>query len=430
MDATEISLISMAMKKMIKARTALILEQRFYGQLATKLNLKEDVSAKTMWTDGVTLGFNTDWVLNQSMDETKAVVVHEVMHCAFGHHCGRGDRDADDYNLACDYAENPIIRECGFKLPPTMADDRFKGQNRYDIYNHIHGKKQKNDNGTDSGKQRNENKPSKTPSEGQTGQGQGNDKGRGTNTSQNGKMDVTAGNDPGRCGEVRDYPGDSGDAPSESELKQEEQYWKIAVSNAANQAKGCGQLPAGLEELIGELLEPKVSWKEALQRFVEQVSKNDYSYKRTNPRYAGYGIIMPSLYNKELNPIDVWIDTSGSMSTDDLKQCFSEIDDIRQHYKTTIRVVLCDTKVNEVVIVEAEDDFKEISCKGRGGTRFAPAIKWSQDEEEHPCCGVYISDMDCDDFGPEPDFPVLWIQTEGPKAKVPFGEVIRMKDRF
>ena len=44
-----------------------------------------------------------------------------------------------------------------------------------------------------------------------------------------------------------------------------------------------------------------------------------------------------------------------------------------------------------------------------------------------PCCVIYFTDMECYDFGPEPDYPVLWVNY-GPKCDdPPFGEVIRFK---
>lgn len=427
-----------AMEKMIKARAALILQQRFYGKLALELRLVEDEKAETMWTDGKSLGFNPEFVLNQSMDETKAVICHEVMHCALGHHCRRNGRNADSWNEATDYAINPIILNSGMKLPKEMLfDPNFNEKSADEIYSIIEGRKKKSQNGQNQqqnnqqqGQQGNnqQNQPPNSPDNGQPQQSQGGSQGQQGKTPPKQNSSGSSGSaDPGKCGEVRDYPGDNGQ-PTESESKKQEQDWKVKVAAAANQAKGCGHLPGSLAELVSEFLEPKVSWKEALQRFVEQVSRNDYTYQRTNPRYASFDIIMPSLYNKELPPIDVWIDTSGSVSSKDLQQFVSEVNDIRSHYQTTIRIIMCDTAVVDVIIVEKEDVLTQLALKGRGGTDFVPAIKWSMEQDEQPACGIYLTDMDCSSFGKEPDFPVLWVQTEGKRKNPPFGELIMMQE--
>ena len=438
-----------AMEKMVKARAAMILSQRFWGSLSLKLQLKEDSGCDTGYTDGIVLAFNPTWVDSLTMDETKGFVGHEVGHCMFNHHTRIGNRDIDDWNIAADLTINNMLLDSGFTLPKGyIVEPSMKDKSTEQIYDIIQGKKpKKGDDDKNDGKDQKK-QPSKTPSDSQSQSGQGNDMRQPDKQPQNGKTDVTndkpdngqqpeqqngqngqpcnqKGTDPGGCGGVEPYPGDNGN-PSPDELEREQQDWKIATASAANQAKACGQMPGGFAELINQMLEPKVDWKDVLQRFADQASRNDYSFKRTNPQYAGQGLIMPTLYDKELPPIDVLIDTSCSVSTQDLQQFVGEINDIRQHYKTTIRIVLCDTKVNEVKIIEQDDDFISLDCKGRGGTRFAPAIAWSQNQDAQPTCAIYLTDMQCEDFGPEPDFPVLWIQTEGKKASPPFGELVEM----
>jgi predicted metal-dependent peptidase len=369
-----------AMRKMIKARAALILDQRFFGALALKLKLQEDETAETMWTDGITIGFNPTWVNELTMDEVKGTICHEVMHCSLGHNIRRNGRDTEDWNIAADYAVDPIIINANMVLPQGgHISAELKDKSTEENYTLIHGKK----------KQEN----------------------------------------PNGCGEVRDLPGKDGNKPTEAEKQQHQQDWQIATAQAAKIAEGCGSLPGNVAELVKEMLEPKVPWTEVLQRFVEQVQHNDYTYARTNPRYAAMGMILPTLYNKELPPIDIWIDTSGSISNQDKKQFVGEINDIRSHYNTTIRVIFCDTDVRGTFEIKPENNFVELETKGGGGTRFSPAIAWSMKQEDLPICGIYLTDMDCEDFGKKPDFPVLWIQVKGKKKLPLFGELVHMNPK-
>ena len=80
------------MKKLTRARTQLILDQPFFGSLALRLRLVEDPTVDTAYTDGVVLGYNWGFITRLSLEETKWVVAHEVMHLACMHHTRRAWR--------------------------------------------------------------------------------------------------------------------------------------------------------------------------------------------------------------------------------------------------------------------------------------------------------------------------------------------------
>ncbi|HYE75229.1 MAG TPA: hypothetical protein VEF04_17940, partial [Blastocatellia bacterium] len=69
-----------AAKKVQAARTALILEQPFFGALALKLIPVETTAHKTFATDGVHLMFNPDYVAKLTPHEVRGVICHEVLH--------------------------------------------------------------------------------------------------------------------------------------------------------------------------------------------------------------------------------------------------------------------------------------------------------------------------------------------------------------
>jgi len=405
---------SKAMQKMIKARAALIITQRFFGSLALRLQLKEDASCDTMWTDGISLGFNPDWTNNLTMDDTRFWELHEVGHCVLNHHIRRGNRDATDWNIACDYAVNNLLKKSGLTVPNSaLHSPDFDNKSVEEIYTILQGRKPKQqDDGNGTGNGQN------SPSQGQQQQQQGQSKGNNTNPPQNGP------------GEVRDYPGPDGQGATESEKQQHQQDWQIATAQAAQTAEGCGQMSGSLKELVKDMLEPKVPWREVLQRFVDQISHNDYTYTRTNPRYAAFGIIMPSLYNKELPPMDVYFDTSGSMTKKDKQESVCELNDIRGHYNVTLRLVFVDTQVRHIQTITPDmPPITELEFYGGGGTKFKPAFDWSAKQEDSPCCGVYFTDMENGNEKIDtPQFPVLWINTRGTyKGSIPFGELINMK---
>lgn len=397
-----------AMEQMVKARTALVLDHFFFGSLALKLQLVEDASCKTAATNGIILKFNPDWISKLNMDQTKGLICHEVMHCALAHHVRRSGRDLRTWNEACDYAVNPLIVDAKMQLPinEALIDPAFNNMNVDHIFSELMKRQLPPQDDNDSNDEKSDDKEEN--------------------------------NDPGGCGEIEDYPGEPDEngeqkesGASDSEKEQQAQEWQIAATQAAQQAKSRGTLPAGIEKLIKKLNEPKVNWREALHRFVDQVSRNDYTFRRVNTRFVGRGICLPSLYNEELPPIDLVIDTSASLSDEELSQFAAEIDDILTQYNTTCRVTYCDTKVQSTEEFTQENRPVQLSAKGGGGTNFEPGIQHAVEQEEQPVCLIYLTDLECSSYGKAPDFPVLWVCTQADVPEYygnpPFGEVIKMQ---
>src|SRR5579864_8872958 len=121
-----------------KARTALLLDHPFFGSLLFRLGGRSSTSIETMATDGVSIYYNPGYVETLSAAELAGVLAHEVMHPALQHHTSRGDRDHARWNMACDYAINPMLLDAGLTLPKdVLIDNRFRGMSAERIYNLI-----------------------------------------------------------------------------------------------------------------------------------------------------------------------------------------------------------------------------------------------------------------------------------------------------
>src|SRR5437868_6691058 len=94
---------------MLKARTALVLSQPFFGTLALRLAMTRDPATETASVDGRRLRYNPDWIKSLSHAQRVGLIAHEVMHCAAGHPMRLGARDHDTFNRAADFAINPLI---------------------------------------------------------------------------------------------------------------------------------------------------------------------------------------------------------------------------------------------------------------------------------------------------------------------------------
>ena len=88
-------------------------------------------------------------------------------------------------------------------------------------------------------------------------------------------------------------------------------------------------------------------------------------------------------------------------------------------------VIWCDTEISVQVI----SDPKELEPQGGGGTMFSPVFKWVNKNKPQTKGVVYVTDGYCSDFGPEPEYPVLWVLTqENQGFQPPFGEVVCVID--
>src|SRR4051794_22117135 len=119
-----------------KARTALVLDHPFFGSLLFRLKGVESRSIKTMATDGITLYYNPEFVDTLTAATLAGALAHEVLHPALHHHVRRSGREPKRWNVACDYAINPLLVDAGLNLPEgVLLDNRFRGMSAEQIYN-------------------------------------------------------------------------------------------------------------------------------------------------------------------------------------------------------------------------------------------------------------------------------------------------------
>ena len=416
------------MEKISKARAGLILDQPFFGSLALRLELKEDSTCKTVWTNGRVLGFNPEFIGGLTLDETKGVIAHDVMHLANCHHTRRRGRDPELWNKSGDYAINSILEESKMVLPACrLRDPALDGKSTEEIYSVLSDQPgdegEPNKGGT--GDQGQDGSPSGQGGGGQDPNGQPSGD-QGSDPGQNGPSDQGAGGDPGGCGEIRDFPGEDGGPANSSELAQQEQEQKIAAVQAATQAKARGNLPAGIARMVQEIANPKLDWRTILRRFIEMSAKNDYTWSPPNRRFIHMGLFLPSLRSEELKEIVIAVDTSASIGQAELDQFAAELNGILEEFETVATVIYCDAKIAGIEVFERETLPVKLQLVGGGGTDFRPPFKWIEENGATPTCLVYLTDLECSRFPAEPDFPVLWVSTEAGSRVPPFGEVAEL----
>jgi predicted metal-dependent peptidase len=112
----------------------LVLGQAFFGTLALRLKLIPG-TLPTMATDGSRIVYNPAFVDEPKPAELEGTLAHEVLHCALGHHCRRGERDQELWNVATDFAINPILIGDGLVLPTgALVNPAFNNLSAEEIY--------------------------------------------------------------------------------------------------------------------------------------------------------------------------------------------------------------------------------------------------------------------------------------------------------
>lgn len=399
------------MDKLTKARAALVLDQPFFGSLLLRLKFKEELKeTKTMAVDGKTIFYHPKFVESLSMDETKAVLVHEVLHCVCQHPARLGERVFKIANIAADYAINPMIIDSGFKLPDGhLFNPDYDGKTYEDIYSILYDKAKKED-GDQGGQGQGEGQEDGEKEGGDSSGGGGESDGDEENTKdRDGESPDQVQENYESCGEVRELPSNDGGVASEADRTEFENEWKVAAVQAAQQAKAFGNLPGGVEELVKDLLVPEIDWREVLKAFVDHSAKNDYSWFPPNRRHIHNGLYLPSCTNKEIGTIVIGLDVSGSIDRYALKRFVSEIAVIIQDSRAEVYVIACDTKVQEVYHFMDGEFPSELKVMSGGGTAFDPVFDWVQEQGIIPTCLIYFTDLCGPGIeGGAPDYPVLW----------------------
>ena len=200
---------------------------------------------------------------------------------------------------------------------------------------------------------------------------------------------------------------------------------RVAVQQAAETAKAQGKLPGSLSKLVDEIVSPQVNWKQKLARFLKSNNKSDYSWQKPNRRFVANGLYLPSLYSPCIEEIGVIVDTSGSRTDEELNQDLGEISSMLVDANVeNVHFMQADTDVTDEQTFTRESMPLKVTMKGRGGTRFGPAVAEMAEKYPTISCLIYLTDLESNDFGSEPHFPVVWITNSATEA--PYGEIIEV----
>lgn len=223
-------------------------------------------------------------------------------------------------------------------------------------------------------------------------------------------------------------PGETGGTgkPAPSASAREAQL-RATISAAVEAAKMQGKMPAGLEELVAQVMVPSKPWRELMRCAMVPMlaGGDDYSWRSPHRGYRQVGIYAPRIAVKlGIREVCFWIDTSGSQSKDEIDECIAEGLSICEDVGIdTAHFVYADCTIHRVDVVRVGDTYMPETAPGRGGTDVQEVFEYA---ETHGCeLMVCLTDGYVEFVDPPEGIPVVWVMTTGVVA--PYGETISLR---
>lgn len=374
-------------ESLAKASKDLMLEEPFYGLFLIMLNKQWNNQIPTA---GVTMsGINYKLLINEEFWERlilahrKGLLKHELLHIAFFHLTNYGHmEDKLLANIAMDLEINQYIKE----------DNLPAGGQTLDLYPELNLEPKM---GTEYYYEK---------------LGQGKKKGNCPNLN---AMIEAAENGQGTCvmpgkGEIKvpDHSawGDQEELDEATKKLIENQTKHILKELKDQVEKSRGTIPGELASILDKIdlqEPPKFDWRGYLRMFsggsVKVITKK--TRRKYNKRYEDN----PALKIKQRKHVLVAIDTSGSVSPDELVEFMQEINHI---HKTGIDITIAhaDAAIQKIHPYNPRDEYK---IYGRGGTSFDPVIEYFNENTRKYSCLIYLTDGEAP-APPQPKGRVLW----------------------
>lgn len=352
--------------------------QALFGPLMCNITWEWSYDIPTASTNYKKIIFNPDFMSSMPIDLAVSIALHEMNHVFRLHDLRIGDRNPKLWNIACDYVINFHLAADGFTVgsdwlhdPALLEDNNLESEE--DVYDHLI--------------------KDMDPDEAKC-QSFGN---------------------PDEDGDMEGFDG----SPTEKAIAEKELV--DAVASAVTQANMSGE-PGNISEEVRQYLEahlnPVIPWNVALRKyFIEAGGEVKNTWSRRNRRFPN--IYMPKRVkdNTQLTKVMFFLDTSGSVTDEELMNYLAEIRFVQENLKPLeLQVIQFDHQIQNTEVYRQGDKIGSLEVVGRGGTNLGPVLE--QIQEAEPTVVVIFSDLECQAME-DPKVPVIWITQETPYSWKP-----------
>lgn len=303
----------------------------------------------TAGTNGRRRVFNPEFMDSLTKAERVGLLVHEVLHDALLHRSRRGNRLGREWNYACDYVINALLRRIQQPLPPWgMFDDAQYGRAEEDVYDDIVA----------------------------------------------GKLVIPQGYEPDLL--------EGGPALTDGEIE----AMRAMAKQAGAQSSGL------LSESLHKATEVKINWRHVLARYLDARANMGRSYGQIcRYEYARSRLCAPVRQSASLGVVVVSVDESGSITNDVLARALATVNDL-VYQSNPQRVVLqhFDTEVVHSVEMRQGDTLVEWVRRANGGTSFVDCC--AKAERQDPVVHIVITDLQ-GKFPAHSTVDTIWLNAGG-----------------
>lgn len=418
--------------RLLLARMRILCNHGFYGLLLMHMIYSIDEGCETAYTDGERIAFSPTFLEELSDKELDFVMMHEILHVVL-QHCLRGeDKDNERYNIAADIVINSTIMHENddkassitlLKYGESMhiAPDGKEGYlfTAEEVYEMLQSKQKDSDSGNEKSKKAGN---------------VGSKKGRAGKVQQSRKnMDKPV---------AKRWDDHSQWGKFEEDSKLRDVWVKnfaecCEAINVRDKSNNRGTLPMFAQRMLEKLKEPQTDWRMILNDFIQE-EICDYSFSPPDRRFQDSPFFLPDFNemgkNDNVSDILFFIDTSGSISDNDMTTAFSEIKGAIDQYDGKLKGWLgfFDAAIIEPKPFSSFEEFIVIKPAGGGGTDFQIIFEYVDQhmKEKEPNCIIILTDG----YAPFPkeelanDIPVLWL-INNQDVTPPWGKVARFSVR-
>ena len=382
----------------------IVAQQRWPYASSVLYSLKPvEVSHEELSTMGVDSGwrlyYSPKFVLEHPVEVIATALIHECLHCLFDHMSrfagfSSQDKNANIFNICGDAHINKVIDDDG--MPWGEFDPvRFDSLKKYEV-------------SSSKSTEANHELIQKFLRENQEEFDQNQDCGSA----------ASGGN--------RDYELEPDDAGNPATGEDSKDIIRDAVAlDVEKHAKGQGKVPGELARWAESRTRPSVDWRKRLATGVRgSLAKTnglrDYSYKRPSRKQDAISsydasIVLPSLSPSGNPSVGFLVDTSGSVSQEELSLFANELLGVLNAigFGGKISVIGCDTRPSDVFFVKKAKDIPNLPLKGGGGTDLRPGLEKMRDEPR-PSITVIATDglTPWHELAPDPNSDYIGLITE------------------
>ena len=358
----------------------------------------------TAYTDGYNKRYGRKFLDTLSDTEIAGVVLHENLHVLLKHIARHRDLMKTDKrltNIAMDYVVNDIIMQISEKHPTLVTlpencfhDPMFRDWSVRRVYEYLKEEQEQ--------EQQEQNDEQE--------QGEGEDQGDGQGGGQSNK----------RGGNRPDSAFDDHDDAGVQEMD-EDALGKLGnkIDEAIHQGGIlAGKFGAKIPRVIKDLMEPEIDWREVLQDFWTAHVRgcDEFTWRRFNKNRLADDYYLPSTVSETIGEVIIAIDTSGSISNEDVAKVASRIQELCDTLPPDrIRVLWWDTQVHGEQLFEG--NYSNLSSmlkpQGGGGTRVSCVSEYIINNKLDADCMIIFTDGYVEwDITWQTQIPAVWIIKE------------------